>query len=477
MKAWHAAVTVMAVIIMATGTGRADTPPRLTTTSEDRTSLELTVYSNDRGFIRDSRRVALPAGRCSLRFTDVADRIMPVTLHLSSPVDGPSPHILEQVYSYDLMSEKTLLDRYVGKTIKIVDYNRHHDRKDVLEATLLSNREGLIFRIGEEIYLGHPGIMVLPEVPENLTTEPTITWLFDNPRSGDHDITAVYLTGGIRWRSDYTFNIDADTNRGDLSSWVTIDNRSGTAWSNARVSLVAGEVRLVDDSDVQGFGEKALMARSAAVPDQFEEAPLFEYYRYDLQRTTSIENNQAVQVGFIDIGDVPFEREYRVSSPRLFPRSSPPGITERQSVEVYLTLLNDETSNLGIPLPAGVVRLYQTDGQGGTWFIGEDRIHHTPKDAEIRLRAGKTFDVTAERKQLEFRQVTSRVVESRQELSVTNRKDEAITVASVETLAGDWDILDSSHPFTVIDAFRVRFDLPVAPGETAILRYTVRTGT
>lgn len=474
MKTWH--VAVIASIIMATGTARADMP-LLTTTSEDRTSLELTVYTNDRAFIGDSRRVDLPAGRSTLRFTDVADRILPVTLHLSSPAGGPSPRVLEQVYSFDLMNERTLLDRYVGKTVKLIDYNRHHDRKDVLEATLLSNREGQIFRIGDEIYLGHPGIRVLPQIPENLTAEPTITWLLENPGAGDHDITASYLTEGIGWRSDYTLLFMGDTNKGDLSAWVTIDNRSGAPWRNARVSLVAGEVQRVDDSGVQGFGEMALMARSAAAPDQFEEAPLFEYHRYDLKRTASIENNQAVQIGFIDIRDVPFQREYQVSSPRLFPRAAPSGAVEKQSAEVFLSFSNTEKSSLGIPLPAGVVRLYQADEQGRTWFIGEDRIGHTPKDAEIRLKAGKAFDVTAERKQLEFRQVTSRVVESRWELSVTNQKDEKITVACIENFTGNWEILDSSHPFTMIDAFRVRFDLPVAPGGTATLRYTARTGT
>lgn len=474
MKTWY--VAVIAVIVMAAGTARADMPP-LTTTSEDRTSLELTVYTSDRALIRDSRLVELPAGQSTLRFTDVADRILPATLHLSFSAEEHSPRVLEQLYSFDLLNERSLLDRYVGKTIKIIDYNRHHDRKDVLEATLLSNREGQILRIGDEIYLGHPGIRVLPRIPENLTAEPTITWLVENPGAGDHDITASYLTEGIRWRSDYTLLFVGDENRGNLSAWVTIDNRSGTAWRNARVSLVAGEVQHVNDSEVKGFGEMALMARSAAAPDQFEEAPLFEYHRYDLKRTASIENNQAVQIGFIDIRDVPFQREYRVSSPRLFPRASPSSAADQQSVEVFLSLSNDEKSSLGIPLPAGVVRLYQADKENQTWFIGEDRINHTPKDAEIRLRAGKAFDVTAERKQLEFRQVTTRVVETRWEVTVKNQKDETVTLVCIENLTGNWEILDSSHPFTIIDAFRVRFDLPVPPGETVTLRYTARTGT
>ncbi|MDD5475740.1 MAG: hypothetical protein PHU03_04400 [Syntrophales bacterium] len=467
---------IMAAVLLAGGTAGAEIPVK-SSTAVDRTSLEIMVYQNNIALIKDSRRINLPGGQGELRYTDVAARIIPDSLNLAYHDDGSSLRIIEQVYSYDLISEKNLLDRYVGKNVKIMDYNRHHDRRDILEATLLSNRDNRIYRIGEEIFLGHHGLTVLPEIPENLTAEPTLTMLFENDKSGVYEIEATYITENISWGTDYILRLGSCEKKADLTAWVSIDNRSGASWHDAKAFLVAGEVHRAADSRGDGFSEKVMLARSASSQGQFEEAPLFEYYRYNLERRTSVENNETRRILLLQANGIPMEKEYLLSGPRFAPRPYTTGTGEKQPVNVYLSFRNNDEGSPGMPLPAGIVRLYQSDENSLYWFIGEDRIAHTPREGEVRLRTGEAFDVTAERKQIEFRQITSRISEARMEITITNQKKEDITVTCMENLSGDWEIKDANLPFTVIDAFRVRFDIPVPSGGKNTLLYTVRTGS
>ncbi|HET58385.1 MAG TPA: DUF4139 domain-containing protein [Deltaproteobacteria bacterium] len=447
-----------------------------TSTADDRTALELAIYSGQRALVTDTRRVSLPAGRGTLLLTDIAARITPDSLHVSCPGDTNGFRVLEQVFSYDLISRAALLERYRGETVKLMDYNRQQDRKDVVEATLLSTRDVPIYRIGNEIYIGHPGITILPDIPEDLTAEPTLSWLFENKKAGKRHIAFSYLTGNVDWRANYLLTISDKNPTGELSAWVSIDNRSGVDYRNARVSLVAGDVNKRNNREKTVFGDRMMAMQSAPASEQFQQAALFEYYRYELTRPVTIENNQSRQIELFSPRVIRPKKNYRVFSGAGRHTHQRTEEDTRIPVEVSLSFRTDEANNLDMPLPAGLVRLYQVDERDRRWFIGEDRINHSPKDADVSIKAGSAFDITAKRKQLEFRRVTSRVSESSWEIAVTNRKSDPVVVECLEQLSGDWEITKSSHPFTIVNAFTARFDLSVKPEETVILHYTVKTG-
>jgi len=435
-----------------------------TSTADDRTALGLAIYSGQWALVTDTRLVDLPAGGGELLLTDVAARITPDSIHISCLDDPDGFRVLDQVFSYDLITRAALLERYRGKTVKLMDYNRQQDRKDVVEATLLSNRDVPIYRIGDEIYIGHPGITILPDVPEDLTAEPTLSWLFENKKAGKRHIAFSYLTGNVEWRANYLLTISDKNPTGELD------------YRNAVVSLVAGDVNRRQNAAKAAFGDQMMVARSAPAPEQFEQAALFEYYRYELTRPVTIENNQSRQIELFSPRTIHPQRIYRVVSG---PGRHTHQLTEEEvkvPVEVSLSFRTDEAGNLDMPLPAGQVRLYQVDEEGQRWFIGEDRIDHTPKDTDVFIKAGSAFDIRAKRKQTEFKRITSRVSESGWEITVTNRKNDSLVVECLEQLSGDWEITESSHPFTVVNAFTARFDLSVKPGETIVLRYTVKTG-
>ena len=195
----------------------------LKSTGEDQTAIEVTAYNNNLGLIKDTRKLDLPYGEGELRFMDVASHIMPVTVHVKSLNNAQDFTVLEQNYEYDLINANKLLDKYVGKKIKIIDWNEFQDRKDTMEAILLSNNQGQIYKINNEIYLGHPGHKVLPRIPENLIAKPTLMWLYENKNETPHKLEVSYLTSNINWKADYVVVLNETDTFSDISGWVTLD--------------------------------------------------------------------------------------------------------------------------------------------------------------------------------------------------------------------------------------------------------------
>ncbi|HPQ45063.1 MAG TPA: hypothetical protein PKZ42_12650 [Syntrophales bacterium] len=444
------------------------------TTADDQTNLEVTVYNNNLGLIKDTRRVPIPQGEVELRFTDVASQIMPVTVHVKS-LDAPdSFSVLEQNYEYDLINEKRLLDKYVGKQIKLIDENKFQDRKETVEATLLSNNQGQVYRINGEIYLGYPGIKVLPEIPENLIAKPTLTWLCENRATQSHRLEVSYLTGGITWEADYIMTLGRDDTSSDLSGWVTIDNKSGATYRNTSLKLIAGEVHRAEQKTLDGAYQMERMTKSA-IP-QFKEEGFFEYHIYDLQRRTTIKDKQTKQISLLEATDVKLRKEFLVHGTIDRRPQSTTEEAKKLPVNVYIIFMNSSENGLGMPLPEGTVRMYKSDSHGGQQFIGEDRIQHIPKDEQVRLTAGVAFDITAEKRQMDFRQITSRLNESEWEIVLKNHRKEDMPVGVLEPMSSNWEMVSSSHPFTKINASTVRFDVQVPKDNEITIRYRVQSG-
>ena len=230
--------------------------------------------------------------------------------------------VLEQNYEYDLLSATKLLEKYVGRTVRIRYRSPYTDREDEKEAKVLAYNDGQpVLMIDNEVTFGIPGIYIFPEVPRDLIARPTLSWLLGAKEPGRRELEALYLTNGMTWRADYVLVLGADEDRADLSGWVTLDNRSGATFRSVRLKLVAGDVnRVREDLGRRGYpAAKAAMALEAA--PQFKESELFEYHLYALSRPTDVKNNQSKQVGLLAAEAVPVKKEYVFSgADRLLPR-------------------------------------------------------------------------------------------------------------------------------------------------------------
>jgi len=445
--------------------------------ARQRQHVAVTVYNNNQGLVRDVRTLKLPVGAGELRFKDVAAHVDPVTVRARSISHQDGFRVIEQNYEYDLMNADKLLDKYVGRTITILDPACGRQSKPCREvaALLLSNNQGQVFKIDGRIYLGYPGIRVLPKLPEALIATPTLTWKYRNNLRKEQQIEVTYLAGKINWKADYVLALNKTDTRADLSGWVTIDNKSGAVYRNAGLKLVAGSPHKVQTRPDRGvYAAEARMA--AAGPPAFSESELFEYHVYALQGKTDLKNNQTKQIKLLEAAPVKVAKSLQVRSSARHFRCSRGNPDQKIPVAVYIQFDNTKPNKLGRPLPAGIVRLYKADADGSYQYIGEDRIGHTPKEETVKLRVGEAFDVVAHRLQTDYRKISDRQHESAWEITLQNRKKEAVTVTVVESLPANWRILKNSHSYVQADAFTIKFQVPVSVNAEVVCAYRVRAG-
>jgi hypothetical protein len=480
---WIGASVLAAGVVVATasrdvvGVPVEAAPAQAPTSSlDDQVELAVTVYNSNIALVRDVRQLDLPRGEFNLEFQDIAATVNPATVHFRSLSEPGTVRVLEQNYEYDLLEPDKLLRKYVGRDVTLVR-SRQQDGRTVEEAVtarLLSYNNAPVWEIGGEIVTGIGADHIrFPELPDNLHVRPTLIWSLGNDGAARHRIEASYLAGQLSWNADYVLTVTRDDRSADLDGWVTLTNGSGTTFRNAALQLVAGDLNRVQ----QGRGQNNVMMDALAVaeraPQMVQEA-FSDYHLYTVGRKTTINNSETKQISMMTGTGVPVTKRYVVNGHYGYYRSAHPGAPVKDPVQLFYQFQNKATGGLGMPMPAGVVRVYQADSRGGTQFVGEDRIGHTPKDETLDIRIGSAFDVVAERRQIDFSRIGDRVFELEYEIVLRNHKTTAVTVEVNEPVGGDWQILRSTHGATKTAAFAAQFQVPVAADSAATLTYRVR---
>ncbi|MGH9747973.1 MAG: DUF4139 domain-containing protein [Candidatus Acidiferrales bacterium] len=448
-----------------------------TTTEKDQVDLAVTVYNSNVALVRDVRQIHLPTGTFPLHFEDVAASINPATVHFRSLVDPSKLNVIEQNYEYDLLDTQKLLQKYVGKEVTLVRAERDAGSTRWVEtkALLLANNGGPVWKIGNEIVTGMAvDSYRFPDLPENLYSRPTLVWTLENRGADSQRVEASYLTSNMNWNADYVLTVGRDEKSADLDGWVTLVNNSGVTYSNAKLQLVAGQLNRVERTMPMARAEMMMKSDVAAAP-QFGQEAFSEYHLYTLGRRTSIQNNESKQISLLTGSGVPVEKFLLVEGQQYWFRN-PQGIGNpiSQPVKVYYRFKNEEKGGLGMPLPAGTVRVYQADAKGGVQFVGEDRIDHTPKDETLKIHVGDAFDVVCERKETDYKKISSNSAELAYAITLRNHKDAPVRVEVREPIGGDWEVLTSNFKWTKLDSSTVGFSIPVEKDAAATLEYRVR---
>jgi hypothetical protein len=451
-------------------TAQTVTAATLAVTRETQKDVMVTIYNGNLGLVKDVREVRLPLGLGEAQFMDVASQIDPTTVHLKSLSDPAGLKILEQNYEYDLLSSDKLLEKYVGKTVRL-----YQSDGTFHEARLLSTA-GPVFEINGQIHLGYSGRMVLPSLPENLVARPTLVWLLRNQTAAAQKVEASYLTGGITWKADYVLVVNDTDTTSDLTGWVTIDNKSGATYASAALKLVAGDLNRARDGrrDHRLMELAAKAASPSAAGRDFAEEGFFEYHLYTLDGRTTIKNQQTKQLSLLSAAAVPVTKHLMYYGAQDYYRTSYGMPMSNQKVSVLLELKNSKEHRLGVPLPKGKVRVYKADSSGSQQFIGEDWINHTPQNERVKIKLGEAFDVVGERTQKEYRKLAPGLWEVEWEISLRNHKQQDQTVTVIEPVPGDWQVLHSTHRYEKPEAHTLRFSIPVPREGAAKLVYRVR---
>ena len=410
---------------------------------------------------------------------DIAASINPAAVHFRSMTESTKLSVLEQNYEYDLLDPNKLLQKFVGREVTLVrpKLSSGTTGYDEVKATLLSLNGSPVWKIGNEVVTGLSYESIrFPELPENLYERPTLLWTLQNSGARRHKVEASYLASNLSWSADYVLNVGKDETNGDLDGWVTLVNHSGTAFKNAQLQLVAGDLhRVVPLNGRDDLRMMEGMVKAASAPAPFQQEAFSEYHLYSLGRRTSIFDQESKQISLLNASRFPLQKVYVVDGQSYYYRTAAqPGAPVKDTVQVFYKFKNEDKAGLGMPLPAGTIRVYQADSRGGSLFVGEDRIDHTPKDETINLHIGNAFDIVAERKQTDYKRLSDRLYEFEYEITLRNHKDAPITVEVNEPIGGDWEMVSSTYKFTKTAAFAAQFQVPVDKDGTSVLKYRVR---
>jgi len=460
-----------------TGTGETSVKlkgiPSIETTQADRRDVRITVYNDNLALVQEIREIILPGGKAEMRFRDVSQHVIPASVRVKSLGSAGTLDVAEQNYEYNPVTPQALMERYVGKTVRLLEKDDFSGSKGELKAELVSIAQGPVFRIGEEIHIGHPGRIVLPKLPEDLGNEPSLIWKIAASQGGRQSVAVSYLTDNIDWNADYVLVLNPEHTRGDFQGLVTIMNRTGMSFDNVHLQLMAGKVGRVETGKprlirMKEAGDVGMMAREVS------EEEVFEYHLYDVPETVDIKANQEKQIRLFSTERIPVKKELRYYGGEQFYRYKSREEERPQRVGVFLEFENRKTFHLGLPLPEGIVRVYTADSRGMIQFLGEDRIPHTPEDERVRIRTGYAFDLVVERNQTDWRKPAPDIIEVAWEITLRNQKDQAAWVVIIESVPGEWQVMESSHQWKKEDARTLRFELSIAAKTQERIRYRIQ---
>lgn len=451
----------------------------LRSTLQDQQSVAVTIYNENLALVKDQRKIPFASGQNTLAFRDVSAQMRPETALLRSLTSPGKLSVIEQNFDFDLLTPGKLLEKYVGKTVSVIRTNPANGNDSTEQAQVLSANEGVVLKIGNRIETGMPGRIVYSDVPDNLRDRPTLVMSLENEGAKQQEVELSYLTGGLAWKADYVAELNAADDKLDLSGWVTLTNTSGTRYNNAKLQLVAGDVNQVqDDALFENRKEMRVMAMAAPAPRMAEES-LMEYHLYTLDRPTTIAENQTKQVSLLTASAIPARKELVLHGASYYYGSSYGSLGQKMKVGVFVEFDNKESGHLGMPMPKGIIRVYKKDAAGNAQFVGEDRIDHTPKNEKVRLKLGEAFDVTADKKQTDFKRLPdpakgNALYESAFEIVLKNAKKEAVTVTVQEPIPADWKIQSESHKHEKASSNTAVWHVAVPADGSAKLSYRVQ---
>ncbi|MFA6178336.1 MAG: DUF4139 domain-containing protein [Candidatus Methylopumilus sp.] len=432
--------------------GYAANSDEIRSTLQDQQEVAVTIYNDNLALVKDQRKIKLKTGTSSLALRDVSAQIRPETALLRSLTAPAGLSVMEQNFDFDLLTPQKLLEKYVGKTVGLVRVNPATGAETTEQAQVLSANNGVVLKIGDRIETGVPGRITYSDVPANLRDRPTLVLQLQNKTASEQNVELSYLTGGLGWKADYVAELNANEDKLDLSGWVTLTNTSGTSYRNAKLQLVAGDVNRVHEPMRPAMMEQMRMkTMDMAASAPMSEEGLLEYHLYTLDHPTTIAESQTKQVALLSATGVPARKDLVLRGADYYYQSSYGDLGQKVKVGVYVEFDNKEASKLGMPLPKGIMRVYKKDSSGNAQFVGEDNIDHTPKNETVRLKLGEAFDVTADKKQTDFKRLPNpakgnSLFESAYEIVIKNAKKERVTVTVQEPIPADWKITKESLP-------------------------------
>jgi hypothetical protein len=478
LKKWVAGIITASLAVASFGSIAASggTGDEKVITAAEQKDMSVTIYNDDLALVKDTRRVKLDLDFNKLAWRDLSGQIRPETAQLRNLTQATRFRVLEQNFDSNLLTPEKLLEKYVGKEVIAIRANPATGAETRETAMVLAANNGVVLKFGDRIEVGNPGRLAFPGVPEGLRDKATLVISLDSDQ-GEQNLELSYLTSGLSWRADYVAELNDREDRVDFNGWLTLVNQSGIAYPNTRLQLVAGDLNRAGQRPPM---QRKVMGMTAEMADatQMKQESLLDYHLYTLPRSTTLAEAQTKQVALMSAKHISIAKQFLLSGANYYYFSQSADLGQMPKVEVFFEFRNSG-DDLGVPLPKGIVRVYKKDSQGNAQFVGEDQIDHTPGNRSIRLKLGEAFDVTADKKQTDFKRSGGEgrhngVVEAAFQIVLKNANKEPITVVVREPVPGDWTMVSESHPHARRVSGIAEWKISIPANGKSALAYRVR---
>lgn len=465
-KTFYVLVILGFVLALATA-ANAD---EISVPPEARVGLSVTVYNGDLALVRDRRRVDLSEGQTDIAFADVSTRLQPNTALLRS--DSGAFKVQEQVFDFDVVSQSSLLQASVGKQVTVVRTNPTTGEDIETRATVLAVANGVVLEMDGKVTTDIPGRLVFDSLPAGVRTQPTLIASIATKSEGEVSADLNYLTNGLSWRADYVAEYNEAESIIDLSAWATISNTAGTDFPDATLKLVAGDINRVAPQP-QMMRAMEMASRAPKMADGVQQESLAAFHLYAIDQPVTLSDRQSKQLALLSADSIEVRTDLVSRGDNFALRGPMNGQVRESQATRSIVFENEESDGLGVPLPAGTVRVYGQDSTGALQLLGEDGVSHTPKGQEVRFTLGRDFDVTVVREQREFLRASERTTISAHRMTVSNAKDAPVSVRLIEGMQGEWEILEESAPHEKKQG-DAEWIVEVPAGEELVVDYRVR---
>lgn len=460
----------------------------------------ITIYNQDFAVVRQEIPLDLKPGENQVNISEITMHLEPDSIVLRDPTGKHRLQILEQNYRADAISEPLLLSLYEGKTIDFELPGGQIVKGKVIRSGYTppnyfqpgqpyynGQQQQPVIEVNGQLRFSLPGTPVFPSLTDDSILKPRLEWSLATDQAGKFPAEFSYVTAGMGWKADYNIVAPDKGDVVDLVGWITMDNKTGKTFENARIKLMAGDVNKIQPGmAVPMASAKAMRAADEMLRPNVTEKAFDEYHLYTLERPTTLRDRETKQVEFIRGNGVTAKQLYIYDGANIdisrynwgwenIRNDRTYGTESNPKVWVMREFVNSQANHLGIPLPKGRVRFYRRNDDGQIEFTGENVIDHTPRDETVRIYTGNAFDLTGERRRNDYVLETGKKSATESfEIKVRNHKKEAVKVRVVEHLYRSltWEIASSSSDYKKTDAHTIEFPITVAPDSEKVVNYT-----
>lgn len=431
--------------------------------NQKKKDLNITIYNQNMGLIQENRIRNVKKGLAHIRFTDMAQFIIPGSIIINF-----NGKVIDKTYHQQPINLADILHNYfLHKNIRLIK-----NSGQVVTGTLISaNWNQVIVHQEDGSYTIIPNVsnyqISMSHLPDNLALSPYLDCFVKSNKKGLQNFEITYQTRGIRWNAIYSAVINNDYDQMNLNAEAFITNNTGTDYRDANVRLVAGTMNTNRVSPVSSFGMANQAKRSVA--PSISQKSFADYHVYTISQKINLLQHTSKQLNLFSADKVNIQKKYIYQDNY----NGAVGKPRHGKIEVEINFKNDSSNQLGKPMPAGLVNIYKKDGDQ-LELIGQDHIDHTPVKAHLNWKVGQAFDLSAREVLKDIKHISNKVSERTYEITFSNQKKKDVTIQVDRSIGTHGEIIKASQKYTKVNATMVHFEVKVPAKGEKKLSYTVR---